>query len=65
MARPPKIRAHYNRDAAFLMTLSQAIERDKTRDVQWRREAMELCSALASKLLTAPTPSIPSVEESH
>lgn len=53
MARPVKVRASYNSDAAFLLRMEEAIGLDPNQDEDWKRTACEKSRDLAQHLLTA------------
>jgi len=53
MARPVAIRASYRNDAAYLLRLEEAIERDTNQDDKWKSETGRMARELAQKLLTA------------
>jgi len=54
MGRQPKIRASYERDAQWILTLREAIERDERRPLAWRKKAMALGMEFSLLLLKAP-----------
>ena len=53
MSRPVALRVSWRNDAAWLLRLEEAIEKDKTQSEEWKREAREMAHSLAQKLLTA------------
>jgi len=53
MARTPKIRTSYSADAAFLMRLSQAVEKDPKRSPEWRAKIVAKLNDLATDLIQA------------
>ena len=53
MARPVARRVSYNRDAAFLLRLEEAIGLDDVRSGAWKKKASEMARSLAQHLLTA------------
>jgi hypothetical protein len=53
MSRPVATRANYRTDAAFLLRLEEAIERDPNQDDKWKSETGKMVRELAQKLLTA------------
>jgi hypothetical protein len=53
MARPVAIRSSWRNDAAYLLRLEEAIERDVSQSPRWRRETWRLCRRLAQKFLAA------------
>lgn len=56
MGRPVKIRVSYARDAGFLTTLVQAVEKDERQTAEWREETAGLLSRAAANLLQAKQP---------
>jgi hypothetical protein len=53
MARPVAIRSSWRSDAAYLLRLEEAIEKDVTQSPRWRRETWRLARRLAQKFLSA------------
>jgi len=53
MARPVAIRSSWRSDAAYLLRLEEAIEKDVTQSARWRRETWRLARRLAQKFLAA------------
>jgi hypothetical protein len=53
MARPVAIRSSWRNDAAYLLRLEEAIEKDTTQSPRWRRETWRLARRLAQKFLGA------------
>jgi len=53
MARPVAIRSSWRNDAAYLLRLEEAIEKDVSETPRWRRETWRLARRLAQKLLGA------------
>ena len=53
MARPVAIRSSWRNDAAYLLRLEEAIEKDTTQSPGWRRETWCLTRRLARKFLEA------------
>ena len=59
------MRASYRDDAAFLIRLEVAIDKDTRQTAQWRKETGELVHALAIRLMAAPHQGVePAVERS-
>ncbi len=56
MSRAPKQRVSYNADANFLTRLAMAVEQDKTRPAEWRKQILALIQPLATELMSAPEP---------
>ncbi len=56
MARPPKVRESYRRDASALLTLASAVKEDKKRPADWRNGIIAKLESLAGELLAAPPP---------
>jgi hypothetical protein len=54
MPRQPKIRVHYRADAAYLLRLIYAVERDVRRPAEWRQQLVEKLQAVALELQAAP-----------
>jgi len=54
MGRNPKLRASYINDSQFMLRLAHAIENDKDRPVEWRKEMIGKLEGIASDLLRAP-----------
>lgn len=55
MPRPIQMRASYRNDAAFLLRLEAAVDKDDRQNDVWRRETCNLIRQLAQKLLGAVT----------
>ena len=53
MARPVAIRTSWRNDAAYLLRLEEAIEKDVNETPRWRRETWRLARRLAQKFLAA------------
>lgn len=53
MGKPVSVRAHYRNDAAFLLRLETAIQKDEKQPQRWRNETSELIRKLAIRLLEA------------
>jgi len=53
MARPVAMRLSWRADAAYLLRLEEAIEKDTTQSPRWRRETWRLARRLAQKFLAA------------
>ena len=53
MARSVAIRLSWRNDAAYLLRLEEAIEKDESQSPRWRRETWRLCRRLAQKFLAA------------
>lgn len=53
MARPVAIRLSWRNDAAYLLRLEEAIEKDTTQSPRWKRETWRLVRRLAQKFLAA------------
>ena len=56
MARPVALRVSWRNDAAWLLRLEEAIEKDQTQTPEWKRGACEKAHELAQMLLTAKRP---------
>ena len=54
MGRAVKARASYLNDAAFLVRLSQAVEKDSASSAEWKIESLSHLSALQILLLLQP-----------
>lgn len=54
MARKPKLRVSYVDDAQYLLRLENAIMRDGSRPLEWRREMAGRVKELAVDFLQAP-----------
>ena len=53
MARPVKLRLNYRTDAAFLLRLEAAIEKDERQSAAWKKDASQKTRQLAQLLLAA------------
>ncbi len=51
MPRTVAIRASYQQDAAFLLRLAEAIDKDPAVSVEKKREAIEQCNSLAMAII--------------
>lgn len=54
MGRNPKLRVSYDSDAQYMLRLKHAIEFDSGRDVEWRKEAINLLQQLIEIFIQAP-----------
>lgn len=55
MARLPDIRTNYSADAAHLLRLAKAVERDTKRPQSWRENMISKLNDLATDFLNAPS----------
>ena len=53
MSRPVAIRANYRTDAAFLLRLEEAVEKDPRQSESWKKKTRRLVRGLTQQLLTA------------
>ena len=53
MPRPVAVRVSYRTDAAYLLRLEEAIEKDARQSEDWRKKAKDLARKLSQMLLTA------------
>jgi hypothetical protein len=53
MPRPVAVRVSYRTDAAYLLRLEEAIEKDARQSVEWRKNAKDLARKLSQMLLAA------------
>ena len=53
MARPVAVRVSYRTDAAYLLRLEEAIEKDARQPESWRKNAKDLARKLSQMLLGA------------
>lgn len=55
MPKPVQMRASYRNDAAFLLRLEAAVDKDDRQNDVWRKETCNLIRQLAQRLLAAVT----------
>ena len=53
MSRPVSIRVSYRDDAAYLIRLEAAVEKDDLQSEAWRRESVQMLRNLSLRLLEA------------
>jgi hypothetical protein len=53
MSRPVSIRASYREDAAYLIRLEAAVEKDGSQSEDWRRETSQMLRKLSLRFLEA------------
>jgi hypothetical protein len=51
--RPVAVRVSYRTDAAYLLRLEEAIEKDTRQSADWRKKAKDLARKLSQMLLAA------------
>lgn len=52
MGRKPKVRASYQHDAGYLIRLADAVDRDPTKEREWKAEVRSKLHSVASMFLT-------------